>query len=126
MKELVEPQDIIGILGSLDDRMMNPQIHSESHGKKTCVYTDFNGNHCIAGEILHKFGFKLPEVDSYENTIPIDELIYEMGYDTYFTEEAIELLSSAQNIADTRTIENDHFAWFAAKAAMLVRYANGS
>ena len=130
MKDLVDVEDIVGILEYLDDDRMNPQYSNESiaDGAKSCVYTDEYENHCIAGEILHRFGFRLPHVESMSNYLPICELIYEMGYDSHFTEEAIEVLDVGQTSADNATNQRDPYSWGVAKVAMMnrARHFNGS
>lgn len=113
MDKVIDVTDVYNILDSLEDLKMNPVDGS------TCMYTGPDGNHCIAGEILHRLGFHLPTVGDVSNTVSIDEMIYAMGYDRNFTNEAISMLGAGQRIADDLSTDNEITAWAEAKKAMI-------
>lgn len=113
MDKVIDVADVYNILDSLEDLKMNPRY--EGH----CMYTDPDGNHCIAGEILRRFGFHLPEIDDVSNTVSIDEMIYAMGYDRNFTDEAIAMLEVGQHVADDLSSDDEITAWAEAKKAMI-------
>lgn len=113
MDTVFDTDNIYDILDSLEDLKMNPVSGT------VCMYTGPDGSHCIAGEILHRLGFQLPSIDDVSNTVSIDEMIYAMGYDRNFTNEAISMLGAGQRIADDLSTDNQITAWAEAKKAMI-------
>lgn len=66
----------------------------------TCMYTDYNGDHCIAGQIATNLGAPCPDIDSTYN---MDEVkVVAMWLDgTVFTDDAIDYLAEVQKWADS-------------------------
>jgi hypothetical protein len=63
-----------------------------------CVYSDEQGNHCIAGEILVRLDLPVPEYGEMQNTTTVDHLDY-LSYDV-IEPDALELLADLQMKAD--------------------------
>lgn len=118
MLESVDVNDVISILNFIDDKRMNPIEVSDGRANG-CVYTGEDGSHCIAGEIISRLGFPLPDIGSKENHLSVSEMLYECGYASFFTMEAINVLGAGQNTADDLTTAGDPYAWAMAKVSMM-------
>lgn len=73
----------------------------------SCVYDDYKGNHCIAGQFLSDFGLSLPDVN--HNVIRIYEspdAPSDWGAMSYFIAHA---LGTAQDAADEASIHAELF-----------------
>lgn len=112
---MVKAIDIIEMLDQLPDERVNPVINDIN-----CAYTDSQGNHCIAGEILVRLGFDVPAYGSNDNTETIANIIYD--YELDFDEAAANILAIGQSVADTETHNGLDNAWELAKKAMLQEY----
>ena len=64
-------------------------------------------------------GYDLPDVDDFQNTIPLDELIDNL-YANDFDDEAVEMLRVGQKVADRLTYNDDPLAWAIAKRDMVL------
>ena len=96
----VTDQLIKGILLTLPPDRVNPVVAG------SCVFTDEDGRHCIAGEALSILDFPVPEWDDKLNTeTNVDELIERVPTDLDFTKGAVQLLRDAQFHAD------EHITW---------------
>ena len=74
----------------------------ENHAVDECVYTDENGDHCIAGWVLAELGFEY-DVDDGENGETfgvIQESLAENNLN--FTESAVKVMTMAQAVQDGR------------------------
>lgn len=115
MDKVITIDDIYKTLDFVPDDCQNPL---SDNGE--CVYTDehIEYAHCIAGDIISKLGFELPDPDDYDNSVPIDQLI-KNRYDNQFDDDAIEMLSIGQVTADRLTHNDDPIAWSWAKRDMV-------
>lgn len=86
----ITKQDVIDQLDQLDPTVANDPA---------CLYTNSNGDHCIAGQILANLGRALPPVDSAENQAPISGPMM-ARYVQGFEREAILFLDELQRTAD--------------------------
>lgn len=102
--------DVMNIIMDLPDDRSNP-VNDEY----ACIYNDFDGNHCIAGEVVHRLGLELPEPGSCENKEKVWAMLNMMGYDDAFSDKAIKILEEAQYVADERTHSGINNAWLFAK-----------
>jgi hypothetical protein len=118
MGKIVFLDDVHKIIEFLPDDRMNPV---ESEYSDSCVYTDYNGNHCIAGQIMTILGFKVPKVDDHNNVNPIHQVIEDL-YPDVFDDDAIEILQIGQNTADKLTHYDEESAWGFAKKDMIDFY----
>lgn len=118
MAKIVCLDDVYKIIEFLPDDRMNPveDEHSDS-----CVYTNYNGDHCIAGQIMTILGFKAPEVDDHNNVNPIHQVIQDL-YPNAFDDDAVEMLQIGQNTADHLTHYDNKSAWGFAKKDMIDFY----
>jgi len=89
---------ILNIIESLPDHKMNPVDDNF-----TCIYNDFDGNRCIAGEVLFQLGLELPKPGSPENGEDVAEMLRKMDNIYLFSAEAIDILCAAQFYADKYT-----------------------
>lgn len=62
-----------------------------------CLYTDRNGNHCIAGQALVNLGVEVPDYTHYNNAIRVYS-----AFVGRLTQEAADILLAAQKQADLR------------------------
>lgn len=115
MIKYITPEDIYNTLHYLSDDCQNPVIDGN------CVYSDEDGNHCIAGDIMVNLGFNPPAWGDHNNVSPIEHLIEE-HYPEEFDHNAIEMLLIGQNTADNLTHCDDPFAWGNAKKQMIAFY----
>jgi hypothetical protein len=115
MHKYVTIDDIYKMIELLPDEKQNP-LH-ENH-EFFCAYTNEDGDHCIAGEIIRMLGYDLPDVDDFQNTIPVGQLIDNL-YANDFDDEAVEMLYIGQKVADRLTHADDPLAWAFAKRDMV-------
>lgn len=108
---MITVDDIVNVTKTLPDKKTNPVRMG------TCVYTDYDGSHCIAGEILEQLGCDLPSVDDLWNEIPVTELVNIKGI--WIENEALSLLENMQRLADTATLTGEKDAWRSAKEAIV-------
>lgn len=113
MHKYVTIDDIYKMIELLPDEKQNPLYEGND-----CAYTDENGDHCIAGEIIRMLGYDLPDADDVQNTIPVAELIDNL-YANDFDDEAVEMLHIGQKVADKLTHAEDPLAWAIAKRDMV-------
>ncbi len=115
MDKVITIDDIYKMLDFVPDDCQNPISDSGE-----CVYTDeyIEYAHCIAGDIISKLGFELPDPDDYDNSVPVEQLI-KNRYDNQFDDDAIEMLSIGQVTADKLTHQDDPIAWSWAKRDMV-------
>lgn len=113
MHKYVTIDDIYKMIELLPDEKQNP-LTEDYH----CVYTNEDGNHCIAGEIIRMLGYDLPDENDFQNTIPVEQLIDNL-YANDFDDEAVEMLRVGQKTADRLTHADDPLAWAIAKRDMV-------
>jgi hypothetical protein len=113
MHKYVTIDDIYKMIELLPDEKQNP-LTEDYH----CVYTNEDGNHCIAGEIIRMLGYDLPDENDFQNTIPVEQLIDNL-YANDFDDEAVEMLRVGQKTADRLTHSDDPLAWAIAKRDMI-------
>ncbi len=113
MHKYVTIDDIYKMIELLPDEKQNP-LTEDYH----CVYTNEDGNHCIAGEIIRMLGYDLPDENDFQNTIPVEQLIDNL-YANDFDDEAVEMLRVGQKTADRLTHSDDPLAWAIAKRDMV-------
>ena len=118
MAKIVCLDDVYKIIEFLPDDRMNPV---EDEYSDSCVYTNYNGDHCIAGQIMTILGFKVPEVEDHNNVNPIHQVIQDL-YPNAFDDDAVEMLQIGQNTADNFTHYDDKSAWGFAKKDMIDFY----
>ena len=113
---MITAQQVVEIMMDLPDTMMNP-IEFE-----TCVYTSpyDENNHCIAGEVISRLGYRLPSIDDALNEDSINALLdsplYTLSRDD-FEEAAVDILWTAQITADNINKEtNINNSWGQAKS----------
>ena len=116
MDKVIYPEDIYKMIELLPDERQNPMEGEESD---TCVYTNQDGEHCIAGQIMTMLGLKVPDFEDYNNVSPVHQFISEV-YERKFDEDAIEMLQIGQNTADSLTHSGDPLAWAMAKRDMVL------
>lgn len=116
MIKYIMPEDIFNALDYLPDDCQNP-VMDDNH----CIYSDEDGNHCIAGDIMVKLGFIPPAWGDNDNINPIDQVIAER-YPDQFDHDAIDMLLVGQNTADNLTHYDDSLAWGNAKKEMITFY----
>lgn len=87
--------DVLKVVAKLDRNAMNAT--TEDGG--TCVYTDYNGNHCIAGQVCVELGIEVPEADS--DVVTLNE-----KFKKNFDESALTFLGSLQSYADSYTFQD--------------------
>ena len=114
MHKYVTIDDVCKMIELLPDEKQNP-ISDDGD----CVYTNEDGDHCIAGEIIRMFGYDLPDFDDFQNTVPVGELIDNL-YANDFDDEAVEMLYVGQKVADRLTHADDPLAWAMAKRDMVL------
>lgn len=114
MDKVVYMDDIYKMIELLPDEQQNAVITETDE----CVYTNEYGDHCIAGQIISMLGFQLPDVDSYNNSLPIRTLL-ESVYTDKFDDNAIEMLFVGQSTADKLTHNEDRLAWGFSKRDMI-------
>jgi hypothetical protein len=100
MPRTITTVDVLSELRKLDRETRNPMVGSG------CVYTDYLGRHCIAGQILTNLDLPVPGFDDPSNNDGIEELLGYTGSATNyqgieFTEGAVHILSQAQTLADS-------------------------
>ena len=113
MHKYITIDDIYKMIELLPDEKQNPLYEDND-----CAYTNEDGDHCIAGEIIRMLGYDLPDADDFQNTIPVTELIDNL-YANDFDDEAVEMLYIGQKIADKLTHAEDPLAWAIAKRDMV-------
>ncbi len=113
MHKYVTIDDIYKMIELLPDEKQNP-LTEDYH----CVYTNEDGNHCIAGEIIRMLGYDLPDENDFQNTMPVEQLIDNL-YANDFDDEAVEMLRVGQKTADRLTHSDDPLAWAIAKRDMI-------
>ena len=113
MHKYVTIDDVYKMIELLPDEKQNP-LTEDYH----CVYTNEDGNHCIAGEIIRMLGYDLPDENDFQNTIPVEQLIDNL-YANDFDDEAVEMLRVGQKTADRLTHSDDPLAWAIAKRDMI-------
>lgn len=118
MQKVIYPNNVYDLLELLPDECQNATKREESDA---CVYTNEDGEHCIAGEIIRMLGFDLPDVDDIDNIAPVEQLISNR-YDPNFSKDAIAMLQVGQATADKLTHAGDHLAWSWAKRDMSLFY----
>jgi hypothetical protein len=114
MSKTIYMDDIYKMIELLPDEKQNAIIVDTDE----CTYTNEDGDHCIAGQIISMLGFQLPDVDSYNNSLPIRTLL-ESVYTDKFDDNAIEMLFIGQSTADRLTHNEDPLAWGFAKRDMI-------
>lgn len=113
MHKYITMDDIYKMIELLPDEKQNPVDDFTN-----CAYTNEDGDHCIAGEIIHMFGYDLPDFDNLQNIIPVEQLIDNL-YANDFDDEAVEMLRIGQKTADRLTHAGDPLAWAIAKRDMI-------
>jgi hypothetical protein len=113
MSKTIYMDDIYKMIELLPDNGMNATTEEGE-----CIYTNIYGEHCIAGEIIRMLGLDLPEVDDYDNRLPVRTLI-EVRYEDKFDEDAVLMLAVGQSTADKLTHNQDSLAWGFAKRDMI-------
>lgn len=113
MDTKIDIEDIISVIYDFPDMKNNPLYNGK------CVYTDPDGNHCIAGEILSVLGFQLPDYDNSYNFVGVVELLRHLDIEYRFTDDAILALSDAQDTADSDSKFGDSYAWKNAKQRII-------
>lgn len=101
MTRTVTADDIRAEFANLDPDTRNP-VQGD-----TCVYTSWDGNHCLAGQVLVNMNLPVPGAYQPDNQHPIytvfgfneDDEFTRWG-DAAFTAEAVVLLAEAQQLAD--------------------------
>ena len=111
---MITAQQVYDIMAILPDDKDNPSPYG------TCVYTDPHdrNNHCIAGEVISRLGYRLPDTDSYMNEESLYELLDNKNYtlsDRDFEPLALAMLVKAQGIADHATGREEENPWGRAK-----------
>lgn len=114
MHKYITIDDIYKMIELLPDEKQNP-LTEDYH----CAYTNEDGNHCIAGEIIRMLGYDLPDENDFQNTIPVEQLIDNL-YANDFDDEAVEMLRVGQKVADRLTHADDPLAWAIAKRDMVL------
>jgi hypothetical protein len=114
MHNYITIDDIYKMIELLPDEKQNP-VDDLSN----CAYTNEDGDHCIAGEIIRMLGYDLPDVDDFQNTMPVGELIDNL-YANEFDDKAVEMLYLGQKVADRLTHAGDPLAWAMAKRDMVI------
>ena len=115
MDKVITIDDIYKTLDFVADDCQNP-ISDNGECVYTCGYAEYS--HCIAGDIISKLGFELPDPDDYDNSVPVEQLI-KNRYDNQFDDDAIEMLTIGQVTADRLTHNDDPIAWSWAKRDMV-------
>jgi hypothetical protein len=101
------------VLSVFDDLLGEPD-RANPEVDETCVYTDQDGNHCIAGEVITRLGGTVPEFGAFGNTDNLAALADKMpNLLAEFDHDALYLLEDAQESADNGytwhgTIEKIH------------------
>ena len=113
MSKTIYMDDIYKMIELLPDEKQNATTEEGE-----CIYTNIDGDHCIAGEIIRMLGFDLPDVEDYDNRLPVRTLI-EVRYEGKFDEEAALMLAVGQSTADKLTHNEDRLAWCFAKRDMI-------
>jgi hypothetical protein len=113
MSKTIYMDDIYKMIELLPDEKWNA---TTDEGE--CIYTNIDGDHCIAGEIIRMLGFDLPDVEDYDNRLPVRTFV-ESRYPDKFDDNAIEMLFVGQSTADRLTHNEDRLAWCFAKRDMM-------
>jgi len=113
MSKTIYMDDIYKMIELLPDEKQNA---TTDEGE--CIYTNIDGDHCIAGEIIRMLGFNLPDVEDYDNRLPVRTFV-ESRYPDKFDDNAIEMLFVGQSTADRLTHSEDRLAWCFAKRDMM-------
>ena len=103
---MIDIQDVWRVARTLPENRTNPMDESGS-----CLYSDPEGNHCIAGEILFRLGFTLPKLDDPNNHRSIRNMLVDTKQDDAFTDRAQDFLSLLQCTADNETHRRNENAW---------------
>lgn len=80
----------------------NPTVN-DGDGTDSCVYTDAEGNHCIAGQILVELGKSIPAWGGLDNTGTVHQLLggsERENTEHGFNSDAVMFLASLQETAD--------------------------
>jgi len=115
MDKVIYANHIYDLLELLPDEKQNPVSELGD-----CLYS-YGNDHCIAGEILSMLGFDLPDEDDKNSSAKIDSLIDDC-YPDAFDDDAIEMLTIGQTVADRLTHAGDPLAWSLAKRDMSLFY----
>lgn len=118
---MITAEQVLDIMQELPDDKDNPMEYD------TCLYTDPSdcNNHCIAGEILSRLGYRLPPVDSPLNEAGIYELLdHPLFTLTNFDIDpmAMKILGWAQESADSYSLADNGRAWGLAKKKVMDWY----
>lgn len=109
---MITIEQVLEVVNKLPDDGVNPVTMREN--KPICVYTDPDDldSHCIVGEILSRFDYALPDVNSSHNVEPLRRLDTVYSRDD-FEPLAYHMLCEMQNIADslTRDYQDQVDAW---------------
>ena len=113
MDKIIYMDDIYKMIEFLPDNGMNATTEEGE-----CIYTNIYGEHCIAGEIIRMLGFDLPDVEDYDNRLPVRTLL-DVRYEGKFDINAELMLAVGQSTADKLTHNQDSLAWGFAKRDMV-------
>jgi hypothetical protein len=122
---MISAKDVIEIIKDLPDDKVNPKDYD------SCVYTSpyDKDHHCIAGEVISRLGYRLPDVDSGLNEDSINALIDHPDYTLSredFESLAVEILWAAQVTADNTDRETgEQKRWVEAKDSAFETYLDG-
>ena len=122
---MITAQQVVEIMMDLPDDGVNPMEYS------TCVYThpEDESHHCIAGEVISRLGYRLPDTDDRLNEDSIIALLdspkYTLSRDD-FEELAVEILWAAQVTADNSDSDTgEQNTWDVAKDSAFKTYIDG-
>ena len=122
---MITAQQVVEIMMDLPDDRQNPIVF------ETCVYTspDDETHHCIAGEVISRLGYRLPDIDDHLNEDSINTLLdnpkYTLSRDD-FEPLAVEILWAAQVTADSGDEETgENKKWNKAKDSAFDTYIEG-
>ena len=101
---MIDVQDVYEMMDNLPRIRMNPR-----NEEGFCIYTGEDGSHCIAGEMLTRWGLHVPEFGTNDNKSMIFPLL--RSKDWKISPDACYLLDELQREADQGTQVEDIEAW---------------
>jgi hypothetical protein len=122
---MITAQQVVEIMMDLPDDGLNPMEYL------TCVYTDpeDTDQHCIAGEVISRLGYRLPDINDRMNEDSIIALLDNPKYTlskSDFEPLAVEMLWAAQITADNSDSDTgDQNTWDVAKDSAFKTYIDG-
>ena len=100
---MISLEQVVEVVRTLDKRRKNP------HNDTGCIYTGSDGRHCIAGEVMSRLGFPVPDYGTYYNEETTPSMIPEWYHN--LEPRALTILEELQNAADGSGVGSGLNTW---------------